>query len=167
MPGPSVRSQVVGVGEGVGVGVGVGLGSAAPRRLTRPATTVACPSTPPLTRDDSVVTRYVLIGRSTKPSHPVPSVVVVRMTIPVLASTRCTTVPVSGVPSVATAVPRRWPKIGCVFQVIAGTAGALANTGGATLSYCDGCVNALLSSARPIAPLRVPASVIASGVRYE
>src|SRR5438874_10485509 len=137
MPGPSVRWQVV--GDGVAVGVGVGPGATAPSKLTRPARIVACPSTPPVTRGDSVVTRYVpIIGRSTNPNHPVPSVVIVRITIPVFGSTRRTTVPASRVPSVATAVPRRCPKIGCVFQVIAGTVGASASTGGETVSYWDG-----------------------------
>ena len=140
IPGPSVRWQVVGDGEGgaVGVGVGVTTGATAPSRLTRPGMMIAWPSTPPATRDDSVVTRYVPIARSTKPNHPVPSVVIVRITIPVFGSTRRTTVPVSRVPSVATAVPRRCPKMGCVFQVIAGTVGASASTGGETVSYWDG-----------------------------
>src|SRR2546423_9071511 len=57
--------------------------------------------------------------------------------------------------------------MGCVFHVIAGIAGVSANIGGATVSYEDGWVSALISSARPAAPLRVPASAIASGVRYE
>src|SRR2546423_14642118 len=57
--------------------------------------------------------------------------------------------------------------MGCVFHVIAGIAGVSANIGGATVSYEDGWVSALISSARPAAPLGVPASAIASGVRYE
>src|SRR5256885_453717 len=107
IPGPSVRWQVVGGADGDGVGDGVTLGVAAPRRLTLPATMMAWPSTPPVTRGDSVVSRYVPTGRSTNPNQPLPSVVVERSTAPVLGSTRCTAVPVSIVPSVATAVPRR------------------------------------------------------------
>src|SRR2546429_6020020 len=144
MPGPSVRWQAVGDGEGVGVGLVIG--ATAPSRLTRPAMTVAWPSTPPATRGDSVVTRYVPIGRSTKPNHPVPSVVIVRITIPEVGSTRWTVVPVSPVPSVATAVPRRRPQIGCVFQFIAGTAGASPKIGGGPASGWAGRARALRES---------------------
>ena len=107
------------------------------------------------------------LGRAAASEPDRYRVVVVRSTALLLGSTRWSAVPVRSVPFVATAVPRRWPKIGWDFHVIAGTVGASANIGCATVSYCDGCVSALMSSARPTAPLRVPASVIASGVRYE
>ena len=155
----------VGDGEGLGGTDGVGVGEGWPRALTWPATTVASPSTPLAARSESVVTRYVPIGRSTKPNQPVPSVVAFRTARPLLVSTRCTTVPASALPSAATAMPRRWPKIGRAFQLIWGTGGASANTGGIAESYGVACVRALVSSVRLAAALRVPAFASVSGVR--
>src|SRR6266498_2937559 len=57
--------------------------------------------------------------------------------------------------------------MGWVFHGIGGTFTVDAKIGGVTESYDDGCVSARSSSARLAAPLRVPASVAESGVRYE
>src|SRR5947209_17296172 len=106
MPGPVVDWQVgVGVGDGLVLGAGEGVGVTGPRVLTCPATMVACPRTPPLTRVESVVTRYVPVGTSTNPNHPEPSVVALRKTTPDDASARRTAMPPRGVPSVPTATP--------------------------------------------------------------
>ena len=62
-------------------------------------------------------------------------------------------------------MPRRWPKIGRAFQLIWGTGGTSANTGGIAESYGVAWVRALVSSVRLAAALRVPAFASVSGVR--
>jgi len=106
-------------------------------------------------------------GRSTKANQPPPSVFTERTIAPLATENRSTWVCASTVPSLDRAMPRRCPVVGCAFHGIGGTFVVLAKTGGVTGSYADTCVSARSSSARLAAPVRVPASVMASGVRYE
>ena len=106
------------------------------------------------------------MGTSTKPNHPAPSVVRWATAL-LLASASVTIACEMGDPAVSMATPRSWPKAGCSFHGIPGTGAALAKIGGTTGSSRLGLVSASMSSARADALVRVPASVAASGVRYE
>src|SRR5438034_5619952 len=79
------------------------------------------------------------------------------------------------VPVLVVTIPARWPRVGALFHGMSGTVAPVANTGGSTLSYSDGCVSARVSSARLASPKRKPYGsgglheelVRQSGVRYE
>src|SRR4051812_47760383 len=98
-------------------------------------------------------TRYEPGSTSTKPYQPFPSAVIVRTVAPV-------DVDVSVICAPGVAVPLTCPVVGEVFHGIGGTAAGCPNTPA-------GCASAATSAPRDAAPLRVPASVAASGVRYE
>ena len=144
MPGPSVLVHVTGGGEAVGDadadgdgdgdvdddadgagegdadGAGVGVCTAALRPASPPATTRAMPSVVP-----PEATPYVPGSTSTNANQPLPSAIVVRTGTPSIC--RLTRAP-------AVAVPRMWPSVGCVFQVIGGTVAGEAKTAGVVAS---------------------------------
>src|SRR5437762_1158792 len=97
------------------------------------------------------------------------------MTASVSGSRTWTRIWSSGTPVFVVTVPARCPRVGALHHGMSGTAARLANTGGSTVSYSDGCVRARVSSARLASPERKPYGsgglheelVRQSGVRYE
>jgi len=140
-------------------------GGAGATLATWPAVTVTLPLAA-AARVESIVARYAPGSRSTNPNQPDPSVVRCAMTV-LLPSYSVTCAAAMGAPPGSAAIPRSCPSDGVSFHGIAGAATGLAKIAGVTGSSALGWVSAVMSSARADAPVRVPAFVAASGVRYE
>src|SRR5439155_26609423 len=78
------------------------------------------------------------------------------MTASVSGSRTWTRIWSSAMPVFVVTAPARWPRVGALFHGMSGTVAPVANTGGRTLSYSDGCVSARVSSARLASSERKP-----------
>jgi hypothetical protein len=118
------------------VGVGTGAGAPWPSVVSLPVMTSAVPSVSPLHRPGSLFE-----GRSTNANQPLPSVFADDDGPACLREQKHLRLRET-TPSLDTAMPRRWPVVGCVFHVIGGTFAVEVKTGGAIGSYEETCVSA-------------------------